>query len=134
MKLVPIPDAVYEEYRQQLMFECYKWDPQFVDNNTVAKYALVLTREEALNIARETEKLSAETIAAEEFLNQNLSSAKILKLPRRLKKEIASMKNYNRDKNIRLMRFDFHRVRYRDRLPAHLRFRYGRRLRQERYH
>lgn len=110
MKLVPIPDAVYEEYRQQLMFECYKWDPQFVDNNTVAKYALVLTREEALNIARETEKLSAETIAAEEFLNQNLSSAKILKLPRRLKKEIASMKNYNRDKNIRLMRFDFHPV------------------------
>lgn len=111
MKLVPIPEAVYEEYRQQLMFECYKWDPQFVDNNTVAKYALVLTEEEAFKIAKDTELLSAETIQAEEFLNQNLDSAKVLKLPKRLKKEIASMKTYNRDKNIRLMRFDFHPVR-----------------------
>ena len=114
MKLVPIPEAVYEEYRQQLMFECYKWDPQFVDNNTVAKYALVLTKEEALKIAKDTEILAEETIQAEEFLNQNLDKAKSLKLPRRLKKEIASMKNYDRDKNVRLMRFDFHPVRATD--------------------
>ena len=111
MRLVPIPDKVYEEYRQQLMFECYKWDPQFVDNNTVAKYALVLTKEEAIQIARDTELLARETIEAEEFLNQNLDSAKVLRLPKRLKKEIASMKNYNRDKNVRLMRFDFHPIR-----------------------
>ena len=111
MKLVPIPEAVYEEYRQQLMFECYKWDPQFVDNNTVARYALVLTKAEAMQIARDTELLAEETIQAEEFLNQNLDSAKALKLPKRLKKEIASMKNYDRDKNVRLMRFDFHPIR-----------------------
>ena len=61
MKLVPIPEAVYEEYRQNLMFECYKWDPQFLDNNTVAKYALVLTREEHEKIKELTEKLDKET-------------------------------------------------------------------------
>ena len=114
MKLVPIPEEVYEEYRQQLMFECYKWDPQFVDNNTVAKYALILTKAEAMQIARDTELLSEETIRAEEFLNQNLDKAKVLKLPRKLKKEIASMKNYDKDKNVRLMRFDFHPVRAKD--------------------
>ena len=46
MRLIPIPDEKYEEYRLTLMFDCYKWDPQFVDSNTVAKYALVITKEE----------------------------------------------------------------------------------------
>ena len=46
MKLVPIPKEKYNEYRINLMFDAYKWDPQFLDNNTIAKYALVLTNEE----------------------------------------------------------------------------------------
>ena len=46
MKLVPIPKEKYNEYRVDLMFDCYKWDPQFLDHNTIAKHALVLTKEE----------------------------------------------------------------------------------------
>ena len=46
MKLIPIPTTKYENYRVNLMFDCYKWDPQFLDNNTIAKYALVLSQEE----------------------------------------------------------------------------------------
>ena len=46
MKLIPIPQEKYDEYRLTLLFDCYKWDPQFLDHNTVAKYALVLTEEE----------------------------------------------------------------------------------------
>ena len=43
MKLVPIPEKKYKDYRLDVVFNCYKWNPQFLDNNTIAKYALVLT-------------------------------------------------------------------------------------------
>ena len=108
MKLVPMPKEKYEYYKQRLMFEGYKWDPQFVDNNTVAKYVLVLSEDEARTIADYTSKLAKETMEAEEFINNNLHKAKSLRLPKRLKKEIQSMTNYDTEKNIRLMRFDFH--------------------------
>ena len=108
MKLVPIPEAGYEEYRRKLMFECYKWDPQFLDNNTVAKYALVLTQEEHETIKALTEKLDKETRAAEQFLNQHLELTKPLGLPRKMKKEVSLMKEYDPKKHIRLMRYDFH--------------------------
>ena len=47
MKLVPIDDDKYNEYRLNAMFDCYKWDPQFRDNNTLAKHVLVITEKEA---------------------------------------------------------------------------------------
>ena len=46
MKLLKIPDEKFEDYRLNAIFDCYKWDPQFEDNNTLAKYVLVLTKEE----------------------------------------------------------------------------------------
>ena len=90
------------------MFDCYKWDPQFLDNNTVAKYALVLTKEEHEHIKELTEKLDKETRAAEMFLNQHPEYIKPLALPRKMRKEIALMKDYEPKKHIRLMRYDFH--------------------------
>lgn len=110
MKLVPIPAEKYEYYKQRLMFEGYKWDPQFLDDNTVARHVLVLTESEAKELADYTRRLAKETMEAEEFINNNLHLAKILKLPKRLKKEVKSMSNYDRDKHVRLMRFDFHPV------------------------
>lgn len=110
MKLVPILTEKYEYYKQRLMFEGYKWDPQFLDNNTVARHVLVLTKKEAEELADYTRKLAKETMEAEEFINDNLHLAKALKLPRRLKNEIKSMSNYERDKHVRLMRFDFHPI------------------------
>ena len=108
MRLVPIPDEKYEEYRLTLMFDCYKWDPQFVDSNTVAKYALVITKEEHEEIKKLTEKLDEETRVAEEFLNDHQELLKPLALPKKVSKEIKNMKNYEADKHIRLMRYDFH--------------------------
>ena len=67
MKLVPIPKNKYDEYRLKLMFDCYKWDPQFLDHNTIARYALVLTTKEHEELERLTEQLDKETRAAEEF-------------------------------------------------------------------
>lgn len=108
MKLVPIPKEKYEEYRINLMFDCYKWDPQFLDNNTIAKYALVITKKEHEELKKLTESMDAETRTAEEFLNNNLQLTKPLSLTRKVTNEIKKMKNYKQDSHIRLMRYDFH--------------------------
>ena len=57
MKLIRIPKERYEDYRFNVMFDCYKWDPQFLDNNTIAKYALVISKEEHEELERLTEKI-----------------------------------------------------------------------------
>lgn len=108
MKLVPIPQDKYDEYRLTLMFDCYKWDPQFLDHNTIARYALVITEEEHEELKRLTEALDKETRVAEEFLNNHQELLKPLALPKSVSKEITQMTNYEPDKHIRLMRYDFH--------------------------
>lgn len=108
MRLVPIPEEKYKEYRMTLMFDCFKWDPQFLDHNTVAKYALVITLEEYKELVRLTEGLDRETRAAEEFLNTHLELAEPLYLTKKLKKHVPNMTNYDASKHVRLMRYDFH--------------------------
>lgn len=110
MKLVPIPKDKYDEYRLDLIFNAYKWDPQFLDNNTVAKYALVISNEEHKELEKLTEKLDKETRTAEEFLNKNLNLAAPLALPKKVSNELKKMKNYQPEKHIRLMRYDFHQT------------------------
>ena len=108
MRLEAISEERYEEYRLRVMFDCYKWDPQFLDNNTIAKYALVLSEEEHEELIKLTESIDKETRAAEEFLNKNLEYTKSLGLNKKLSNEIKRMSNYKPDINIRLMRYDFH--------------------------
>lgn len=108
MKLVKIPENKYYDYRLSAMFDCYKWDPQFCDNNTLAKYVLVLTKEENDEIIKLTQELDNETRQAEEYLNKNTKIAKKLSLPKKIFKQISNMKSYDKTQNIRLMRYDFH--------------------------
>ncbi len=108
MKLISIPKDKYDDYRLDLIFNCYKWDPQFLDNNTISKHALVITEKEYKELERLTKKIDKETRKAEEFLNNNLKFAKPLKLPKKIYKELKRMKNYDPKKHIRLMRYDFH--------------------------
>ena len=108
MKLIKISEEKYYDYRLQAMFDCYKWDPQFCDNNTLAKYVLVLNKKENNEIIELTQKLDKETRLAEEYLNKNINIAKKLLLPKKILEQIPNMQNYDNTKNIRLMRFDFH--------------------------
>ena len=108
MKLIPIPKEKYDEYKLTLMFDCYKWDPQYLDNNTVAPYALVITQEEHKELVQYIEKLDRETTAAEEYLNQHQELIKPLALPKRIRREIHKITNYEPDKHVRLKRYDFH--------------------------
>ena len=82
MRLISIPEDKYDEYRLSVIFDCYKWDPQFLDNNTIAKYVLVITKEEHEELQRLTEKLDEETRNAEVFLNNNFKYTKPLALPK----------------------------------------------------
>ena len=108
MKLVPIPSNKFEDYRIDAIFDCYKWDPQFLDSNTLARYVLVITEDECNELAKLTENLDLETQKAEKFLNSNLKLAKPLALPKEIYNELKRMSNYDENKHIRLMRYDFH--------------------------
>lgn len=108
MKLIKIPEDKYYDYRIKAMFECYKWDPQFYDSNTLAKYVLLLSNEENKNVIKLTESLDKETRLAEEYLNKNTKIAKKLALPKKILEQIPNMQNYDNTQNIRLMRYDFH--------------------------
>jgi len=108
MKLVSIPKEKYDGYRQDVIFGCYKWDPQFLDNGTIAKHVLVISGEEHEELKRLTELLEKETVQAEQMLLGNLKYSKPLALPRQTRNELPRMKNYDAGGHIRLMRFDFH--------------------------
>ena len=108
MKLIKIPEDRYYDYKIQAMFDCYKWDPQFCDNNTLSKYVLILSKEENEELVKLTQNLDKETIIAEEYLNKNIKIAKKLSLPKKILEQIPSMQDYDKTKNIRLMRYDFH--------------------------
>ena len=88
MKLISIPENKYDNYRLDVIFEGYKWDPQFLDNNTIAKHVLVITEEENKELSRLTELLEKETIQAEKMLLSNLKLAKPLALPKQIRKRV----------------------------------------------
>lgn len=108
MKLIKIPYNKYYDYKIKALFDCYKWDSKFYDSNTLAKYALVLTQEESLEIINLTENLDKETRLAEEYLNHNIKIAKKQALPKKILEQIPNMQNYDKTTHIRLMRYDFH--------------------------
>lgn len=108
MKLISIPKDKYDNYRLDAIFDCYKWDPQFLDNNTIAKHVLVITKEEHQKLMEMTEALDRETVQSEVLLNSNLKLAKTLLLPKTIYKELKKMSNYRAEQHIRLMRYDFH--------------------------
>lgn len=108
MKLISVPNEKYEEYKMDLIFDAYKWDPQFLDSNTVAKHILVISEKEHEELKKITEEIDKETIISEEYLNKNLQIAKPLSLPKKIYNEIKSMKNYQKNNHVRLMRYDFH--------------------------
>lgn len=110
MKLISIPASEYEEYRLDVIFDGYKWDPQFLDNNTIAKHVLVITEQEHAEIKALTEKLTTETLCAENILNKNLDMAKPLGLTRQIRKCLPRMSTYNQNQHVRLMRYDFHPI------------------------
>ncbi|AEV69873.1 glutathionylspermidine synthase family protein [Acetivibrio clariflavus] len=108
IELASIPNEQYSEYRYNVIFKAYKWDPQVGDHNTIAKHAVLMEQETARQLETWAEQLSAETMQMEEALIHRQELAKKLSLPRKIIKNLFRLSSYERNQNIRLMRFDFH--------------------------
>ena len=81
-----------------------------MDNYTLAKQVLVISKAEHEELKKLTEALDEETRKAEEFLNNHKELIGPLALPKGIRKDLDSMTNYDPETNIRLMRYDFHPV------------------------
>jgi len=108
LELALIPNEHYSEYRYNVIFNAYKWDPQVGDHNTIAKHVVLMDQETARQLETWAEQLSVETMLMEEAFIHKTKLAKQLGLPRKILKTLNRLSNYDRSQNIRLMRFDFH--------------------------
>jgi len=95
-------------YRYDVIFNAYKWDPQVGDSNTIAKYVILMERDAAGQLEQWAEQLSAETMRMEEALLDALHLSKALGLPKKTFQALKGLSGYARHNNVRLMRFDFH--------------------------
>ena len=107
LRLVSIPDDRYSDYRYDVIFKAYKWDPQVEDHNTISKYAVLMSRGTAGQLETWAEQMAEETASMEEELLKNLPLAEELGMPSQIYKSLHRL-NYDRGQNVRLMRFDFH--------------------------
>jgi len=108
IKLALIPEDKYSDYRYDVIFNAYKWDPQVEDQNTISKHVVLMHRETADQLETWAEQLSKETMLMEETLIKNISLAKDLGLPNKIYKNLNRLRSYDRRQNVRLTRFDFH--------------------------
>lgn len=108
MSLATIPADQYPDYRYEVIFKAYKWDPQVEDQNTVARHVLLLNPETASELERQAERLAQETVQMEQALLSRLPLARKLGLPRPLLRTLERLQGYEPERHIRLMRFDFH--------------------------
>ncbi|MCL2066465.1 MAG: glutathionylspermidine synthase family protein [Treponema sp.] len=110
LRFAALTGEQYPDYRLNVIFKGYKWDPMVGDQNTIAKYVLIVSKETAQNLGQWAEQLSKETMLMEEALIHNLPLAKELGLPKKILKVLPHLSSYKPEQHIRLMRFDFHPV------------------------
>lgn len=108
IQLVKVPEKDYSDYRYEVIFQAYKWDPQVEDDNTVSEYVAVLDEVAVAELSSLAEQLAVETTAMESELLTNLNYGKELGLPRSMRRGMKKADNYQKETHVRLMRFDFH--------------------------
>lgn len=108
LTLKRIPKEHYSDYRYRVIFEAYKWDPQVGDHNTVAEYVVLLDAPTAKQLGDYAEQLAAETANIEQAMIGRRDLAKKLGLPNSIIKTLERLNGYDKEKHVRLMRFDFH--------------------------
>lgn len=108
LRLGTIPESVYTDYRYEVIFRAYKWDPQVGDHNTVSDRVVLLDSEQAEQLARWAEGLAAETALMEQALPGRPDLVKELGLPRQIARRLGRLAGYDPAGHVRLMRFDFH--------------------------
>lgn len=105
----PIAREAFVELRRRMMFEFCKWDPQVEDVSSLAPFPLLLAEEEWCKLARWSQQLADETLAAEAELLHRPDLAAQLGLPRLLVRLLRRSQGLPPALSApRIMRFDFH--------------------------
>ena len=108
LALASIPESEYSDYRYQVIFNAYKWDPQVYDHNTVARQVILMSLETAQELESLAEQLAAETVQMEEALIGRPELIKQLSFGQGINRALRKLGGYRREDHVRLMRFDFH--------------------------
>ncbi len=108
IRMAPLAIDSYAQYRREVIFSCYKWDPQVGDFNTVADHAVVLSSDTAGHLARCAEGLASETAQMENVLLSRLDLCAELGIPRAIAKAMFRAGSRSGADGPRVMRFDFH--------------------------
>jgi len=95
-------------YRQRVIFDCDKWDPQVEDTSTVAMTPLVLDAAEWARVAQFATSLARETAAAENELLQRPELHDQLGIPRAVRNAMRPSQWFTESRFPRVIRFDFH--------------------------
>jgi glutathionylspermidine synthase len=108
IRLVRLPEESRAHYRREVIFSCYKWDPQVGDANTISNHALVLSADAASHLMRCAEDLAKETVAMERELLSRPTLRTELCFPKSIEKAFPRAESWLRTNHPRIMRFDFH--------------------------
>ena len=105
----PLDPQSFADLRRRMVLTFCKWDPQVQDVSTLAPFPLLLDRSTWLALARDAERLAAETMAMERALTARPDLHARLGLPPRLRRLLARARpdDYT-PPAARVMRFDFH--------------------------
>jgi len=108
MSLAEIPAGHYTEYRYNVIFGAYKWDPQVRDENTVSHHVILISPETARTLCTAAQRLSDELSDIERALLARPDLFDALGFSGKIKKLLGAMGNYDCNDHVRLMRYDFH--------------------------
>jgi len=111
LTLLKIPAEDYPDYRRDVIFRAYKWDPQVGDTNTISRYVVLLSRKAAQELCALAESLSDELCEMERALLARPDLLRTLGFSGNMKRllgAIGSNNSYSCEDHVRLKRFDFH--------------------------
>jgi glutathionylspermidine synthase len=104
VRLVPL-EVDYAAYRRQVIFQCFKWDPQVGDASTISDHACLISPGIAAHLNQMAEALAAETMALERALSERPDLFAELAIPVKLRR---LLERPVMAQPVRVMRFDFH--------------------------
>jgi len=106
VRLLPLR-VDFPSYRRDVIFRCFKWDPQVGDVCTISDHACVLTAASVSRLSRLAEALARETMQLEAALLERPDLHAELGIPRPLRRVLSRARGPS-DSHVRVMRFDFH--------------------------
>lgn len=102
-----LDQRTFQNIRRRAILEGCKWDPQVGDVSTLAPFPLILSRDAGNELTALTERLTAETLQAEQEILNRPELLNRLGLPRAVRNALKRPEPPT-PTAVRVMRFDFH--------------------------